>query len=124
MESAQGGWSPSEGLERIRPSPPVPFSHFPPAGPVDPLPEILWREIDSLVPPSVSILLPALNEEHGVEAVMKRIPRSVLKRKGLAYAVYLLDGQSTDQTRAIRWRSVACSRNVAIRRRSSCSRGR
>src|SRR5207244_3368354 len=46
------------------------------------------------------ILLPALNEEDGVEAVMKRIT-ATLHRKGLSYSVYLLDGQSTDQTRAV-----------------------
>src|SRR5207253_498084 len=48
----------------------------------------------------LSILLPALNEEDGVEAVMKRIT-ATLHRKGLSYSVYLLDGQSTDQTRAV-----------------------
>src|SRR3989442_5373384 len=101
MDPAKGGWEPSGGVGRM-PSPSTlrfPGHAFP--GPVDVATEILWREIDNLVPPSLSILLPALNEENGVEAVMKRIPRSTLKRNGLSYCVYLLDGQSTDQTRAI-----------------------
>jgi len=85
----------------MRPAPEIPFARLPLSDPIDPLPEVLWREIDNLVPPSLSILLPALNEEYGVEAVMKRIPRSTLARKGLAYSVYLLDGRSTDRTRAI-----------------------
>jgi dolichol-phosphate mannosyltransferase len=37
----------------------------------------------------------------GVQEIMKRIPRSDLQSKGLAYSVYLLDGRSTDQTRAV-----------------------
>jgi len=101
MDPANGGWEPSGGIQGM-PSPPgPPFPRHPFVGPVDSVPETLWREIDNLVPPSLSILLPALNEENGVAAVMKRIPRSILKRNGLSYCVYLLDGQSTDQTRAI-----------------------
>jgi len=101
MDPARGGWQPSGRMERM-PSPPgLPFPRHPFVGPVDSLPETLWREIDNLVPPSLSILLPALNEEHGVEAVMKRIPRSTLKRNGLSFCVYLLDGRSTDRTRAV-----------------------
>jgi len=48
----------------------------------------------------LSILLPALNEEFGVEAVMQRIS-ATLKRKASPIASNLLDGQSTDQTRAV-----------------------
>src|SRR2546421_8319057 len=101
MDPARGGWQPSGRMERM-PSPPgLPFPRHPFVGPVDSLPETLWREIDNLVPPSLSILLPALNEEHGVEAVMKRIPRSTLKRNGLSFCVYFLDGRSPDRTRAV-----------------------
>jgi len=101
MDPAKGGWAPFEAMERMPTPPTVPFSRHPFVGPVDSVPELLWREIDNLVPSSLSILLPALNEENGVEAVMKRIPRSILKRNGLSFCVYLLDGQSTDQTRAV-----------------------
>jgi dolichol-phosphate mannosyltransferase len=50
---------------------------------------------------SLSILLPALNEEHGLKEVLRRIPQTALHQRGLAYSVYLLDGRSTDQTRAV-----------------------
>ena len=92
MDPARGGWQPSGRMERMPAPPGLPFPRHPFVGPVDSVPETLWREIDNLVPPSLSILLPALNEEHGVEAVMKRIPRSTLKRNGLSFCVYLLDG--------------------------------
>ena len=100
MESAKGAWEPSGNIQPMPspPSPPVPLHPF--VAQVGYPPEILWREIDNLVPSSLSILLPALNEEFGVEAVMQRIS-TTLKRKGLSYCVYLLDGQSTDQTRAV-----------------------
>ena len=101
MDPANGRWEPSGGIQGMRSPPGPPFPRYPFVGPVDSVPELLWREIDNLVPPSLSILLPALNEENGVAAVMKRIPRSILKRNGLSYSVYLLDGQSTDQTRAV-----------------------
>jgi len=45
--------------------------------------------------------LPALNEEHGVADVLNRIPRLTLQQRGYAYSVHLLDGGSTDQTRAV-----------------------
>src|SRR5256714_7887879 len=101
MDPARGGWQPPGRMERMPPPPSPPFPRSPFVSPIDSLPEVLWREIDNLVPPSLSILLPALNEEHGVEAVMKRIPRSTLKRNGLSFCVYLLDGRSTDRTRAV-----------------------
>ena len=100
MDPVRGGLEPYGKMEPMpsAPSPPIPRHPF--GGPVDPSPEALWQEIDNLVPSSLSILLPALNEEDGVEAVMKRIS-TTLHRKGLSYSVYLLDGQSTDQTRAV-----------------------
>ena len=50
---------------------------------------------------SLSIVLPALNEEAGIEAVMKRIPGSILRGRGLSWSINLLDGHSTDDTRAV-----------------------
>ncbi len=45
---------------------------------------------------SLSIVLPALNEEAGIEAVMNRIPRTILRGRGLSGSINLLDGPSTD----------------------------
>ena len=100
MDPAKGGWEPSGPMQPMPSPPSLPVPRHPFAGQVDYVPETLWREIDNLVPSSLSILLPALNEEYGVEAVMQRISMA-LKRKGLSYNVYLLDGQSTDQTRTV-----------------------
>src|SRR3989441_3508062 len=76
-----------------------PFPHS--SLPVDPVPHVPWGEIANPALTSLSILLPALNEEHGVAAVLNRIPRLTLQQKGYAYSVHLLDGRSTDQTRAV-----------------------
>jgi len=65
------------------------------------IPPIPWAEVENPRLPTVSILLPALNEEGGVEAVLRRIPRKTLQRRGLAYSVYVLDGRSTDRTRSV-----------------------
>src|SRR5207247_2126700 len=100
MDPARGGLEPYGRMGRMPAAPSLPIPRYPFGGPVDPSPEALWQAIDNLVPSSLSILLPALNEEDGVEAVMKRIT-ATLHRKGLSYSVYLLDGQSTDQTRAV-----------------------
>lgn len=78
------------------------IDRFPlPALPVDPSPNIPWGEIANPALASLSILLPALNEEDGVADVLNRIPRLTLQQKGYAYSVHLLDGGSTDQTRAV-----------------------
>jgi len=69
--------------------------------PVDPVPQVPWGDVVNPALTSLSILLPALNEEHGVAAVLNRIPRLTLQQKGYAYSVHLLDGRSTDQTRAV-----------------------
>src|SRR3989449_997369 len=69
--------------------------------PVEPLPHVPWGEIANPALTSLSILLPALNEEDGVAAVLNRIPRQALREKGIAYSVHLLDGRATDQTRAV-----------------------
>ena len=80
--------------------PPIsPFSI--PAAPVNPPAEIPWGEIANPTLPGVSILLPALNEEEGIAAVLNRIARLTPRQKGFAYSVHLLDGGSTDRTRAV-----------------------
>src|SRR2546428_5149311 len=75
-----------------------PFPHS--SLPVDPVPNVPWGEIANPALTSLSILLPALNEEDGVAAVLNRIPRPTLPEKGIAYSVHLLDGRSTDRSRA------------------------
>src|SRR5256885_5227578 len=69
--------------------------------PVDPAPHVPWGEVANPALTSLSILLPALNEEDGVAAVLNRIPRQTLQEKRIAYSIHLLDGRSTDQTRAV-----------------------
>src|SRR2546425_13085302 len=76
-----------------------PFPHS--SLPVDPVPNVPWGEIANPALTSLSILLPALNEEDGVAAVLNRIPRQTLQEKGIGYSVHLLDGRSTDQTPAV-----------------------
>lgn len=49
----------------------------------------------------LSILLPALNEEVGLHAVLGRIPAQSLRRLGFHPVVSLLDGGSTDGTRRV-----------------------
>src|SRR5207244_11582740 len=100
MDPARGGLEPYGKMEPMPPAPSLPIPRYPFGGPVDPSPEALWQEIDNLVPSSLSILLHALNEEDGVEAVMKRMS-TTLHRNGLSYTVYRLDGQSRAQTRAV-----------------------
>src|SRR3989454_12232685 len=53
-----------------------------PALPVDPAPKIPYGEIANPVLESLSILLPALNEEDGVADVLNRIPRLTLQQRG------------------------------------------
>src|SRR3989442_6263630 len=72
-----------------------------PALPVDPAPQIPYGEIANPVLESLSILLPALNEEDGVADVLNRVPRLALQQSGYAYSVHLLDRGSTDQTRPV-----------------------
>lgn len=51
--------------------------------------------------PRLSILLPALNEEGGIHAVLRSMPETVLHRMGFHPVVHLLDGRSTDRTRMV-----------------------
>src|SRR2546428_1263266 len=76
-----------------------PFPHS--SLPVDPLPHVPWGEVANPALTSLSILLPALHEKAVIAAVLKRIPRQPLQEKGIAYSIHLLDGRSTDQTRAV-----------------------
>src|SRR5947199_9480806 len=96
MDPARGGLEPYGRMGRMPPAPSLPIPRYPFGGPVDPSPEALWQEIDNLVPSSLSILLPTLNKENGVEAIMKRIT-TTLHSKELSYSNNLLDEQSKDQ---------------------------
>src|SRR5437879_5292810 len=101
--------------------PPIsPFSI--PAAPVNPPAEIPWGEIANPTLPGVSILLPALNEEEGIAAVLNRIARLTPQQKGFAYSVHLLDGGSTDRTRIVLVRDPdlrRLQRDVGLRFRSA-----
>lgn len=46
----------------------------------------------------VVVLLPALNEEQSVGAVIDRIPTDALRRSGYEVGVWVVDGKSTDAT--------------------------
>lgn len=50
---------------------------------------------------TVSILLPARNEEHGVAAVLSEIPYRELRRRGYKVDVVVVDGHSNDRTRQV-----------------------
>src|SRR5438094_8162596 len=102
MDPNKGEWAPSGGSQR-GPEPPVgPIPSFPMSrgveAPIDPLP---LGAAENPTLPSLSILLPALNEELGLAEVLRWIPQATLHQRGLAYSVYLLDGHSTGQTRAV-----------------------
>src|SRR5256885_16613721 len=85
MDRARGGLEPYGRMGPLPSAPNLPIPRYPFVAPVDSSTETLWQEIDNLVPSSLSILLPALNEEGGVAAVMKRIT-TTLRRKGLSYS--------------------------------------
>jgi dolichol-phosphate mannosyltransferase len=51
--------------------------------------------------PRLSILLPALNEEGGIRAVLRSIPNTAIHRMGFHSVVHLIDGRSTDRTRMV-----------------------
>src|SRR3989442_10389515 len=75
--------------------------------PVDPVPNVPWGEIANPALTSLSILLPALNEEDGVAAVLHRLPRQTPPEKGIAHSVHLLHRRSTDRTPAVAQRPRA-----------------
>lgn len=60
---------------------------------------VLPGEIENELPSSLSILLPALNEEGGIRNVLLRMPRRRLGRMGFDVTIQLLDGGSSDRTR-------------------------
>ncbi len=64
-------------------------------------PPVLIPPRETSVLSSLSILLPALNEEHGVAAVLNRIPWRHLEAQGIASRITLLDGRSRDRTRTV-----------------------
>src|SRR5437667_12535302 len=88
MDPARGGLEPYGRMGRMPPAPSLPIPRYPFDSPVDPSPEALWQEIDNLVPSSLSILLPALNEEVGGEAAMSRITATP-HGKGPPHSFYL-----------------------------------
>lgn len=47
---------------------------------------------------SISIVMPALNEEEGITETIKSIPLSYLKKQGYAVEILVIDGGSTDKT--------------------------
>jgi dolichol-phosphate hexosyltransferase len=50
----------------------------------------------------VSIIIPTLNEQLGIESTIRNIPRSAIKETtGLEVEIIVVDGQSTDSTREI-----------------------
>lgn len=49
----------------------------------------------------VSVLIPALNEERGIGAVIEQIPREKLAAMGYDVEVVVVDGESTDRTREV-----------------------
>jgi len=101
MKSAKAQRPPHQGIKpRSRPLRKA-FDRIrrtPPTRPNSPRP---WGTIRKAVRSSLAIVLPALNEEAGIEAVMARIPRTILHGRGLSWSINLLDGRSTDRTRAV-----------------------
>src|SRR3989442_6540826 len=74
-----------------------PFPHS--SLPVDPVPHVPWGEVANPALTSLSILLPALNEEDGIAAVLQRNPTQTLRGQGIAYHGPPLHGPSSDPTR-------------------------
>ncbi len=49
----------------------------------------------------ISIIIPALNEEEGIEGVIRAIPKSELERMGFDVQILVVDGNSQDRTREL-----------------------
>jgi dolichol-phosphate hexosyltransferase len=50
---------------------------------------------------TLSLVIPALNEEDGIGAVLDEVPRDALAREGWDVEVLVVDGESVDRTREI-----------------------
>jgi dolichol-phosphate mannosyltransferase len=55
----------------------------------------------SEAPETVAVVIPTLNEERSIGKVIDSVPVADLLQNGLETAVYVIDGQSTDNTREI-----------------------
>ena len=50
---------------------------------------------------TISIIIPALNEENGREGVVRAIPKNELEKMGLDVQILVIDGDSQDKTREL-----------------------
>ncbi len=69
--------------------------------PWPPAPEVPPAPIENPVPVarrSVAVLIPALNEEHGIGKVLRGIPTRAMAQAGFAIHPIVVDGRSTDRT--------------------------
>ena len=55
----------------------------------------------SEAPETVAVIIPTLNEERSIGTVIEGVPVADLLKNGFKTAVYVIDGQSTDNTREI-----------------------
>jgi glycosyltransferase involved in cell wall biosynthesis len=79
---------------------------------------------------SVSIIIPALNEEHGIRNTINALPIDQIKTKGYDVEIIVVDGDSVDNTRAV---ASALGTRVILEKRKgygrayktgfSCARG-
>src|ERR1700704_238130 len=101
MTAAEAERSPSQRFDPVGRPGGRPTGRFRPLPPSRAYPPRSLGAIKHVVRTSLSIVLPALNEEAGIEAVMKRIPQTILRGQGLSCSINLLDGHSTDRTRTV-----------------------
>ncbi len=69
-----------------------------------PVPDVPPAPVENPAPAarrSVAVLIPALNEEHGIEKVLRGIPTRALTEAGFAIHPIVVDGRSTDRTTAL-----------------------
>jgi len=59
------------------------------------------------IPKLVSIVIPVLNEEEGLQKVLDEIPRKELEKMGYKCEIIVVDGGSTDRTREVAKRNGA-----------------
>src|SRR5436309_15461816 len=87
MDPNKGEWAPSGGSQRGPEPPTGPIPSFPLSrgveAPIDPLP---LGAVENPILPSLSILLPALNEEPGLPEVLKRTPQAPHPQRRRAYS--------------------------------------